>query len=69
MSADEQAITVRLPVALYEQLRREAFDSRRSQAAIIREALAKRYEQAAVSMTPAEFETFTRKHGVRWEPQ
>jgi predicted transcriptional regulator len=42
---DVQAITVRLPKDLYEQLRREAFEQRTSQAAIITEALNNRYSQ------------------------
>lgn len=36
---ETQAITARLPQDLYEWLRREAFDKRTSQAAIIIEAL------------------------------
>lgn len=40
---ETQAITVRLPVELYERLRREAFDKRTSQVAIITEALEERF--------------------------
>jgi predicted transcriptional regulator len=43
---DTQPFTVRLSEELYEQLRREAFETRVSQAAIIRQALADRYERA-----------------------
>jgi predicted transcriptional regulator len=46
---DVQAITVRLPVDLYEKLRREAFEQHTSQAAIITEALAERYKRVASS--------------------
>lgn len=42
---ETQAITVRLPVELYERLRREAFEERTSQAAIITETLTERYER------------------------
>lgn len=38
-----QAITVRLPVRVYERLRLEAFEKRTSQAAIIAEELRGRY--------------------------
>lgn len=40
---ETQAITVRLPLEVYERLRREAFEERTSQVAIITEALQKRY--------------------------
>lgn len=40
---ETQATTVRLPVELHELLRREAFEKRTSQAAIITEALSQRY--------------------------
>ena len=43
MADDVQAITVRLPRELYERLRREAFDTRSSQTAIITEELTDRY--------------------------
>jgi predicted CopG family antitoxin len=39
---ETQAITVRLPKDVYEQLRREAFDTRESMASIIISALEKR---------------------------
>ena len=39
MTADDRALNVRLPSELYEQLRRYAFEKRRSQADVIREAL------------------------------
>lgn len=42
---ETQAITVRLPTDLYEQLRLEAFETRNSQADIIREALTERYKR------------------------
>jgi hypothetical protein len=42
---DTQALTVRLPRDLHERLRREAFEKRTSQAAIIVEELTGRYEQ------------------------
>lgn len=42
---EPQAMTVRLPRALYERLRREAFETHTSQAAIITEALTDRYER------------------------
>lgn len=40
---DNQAMTVRLPVGIYEMLRREAFDRRVSQRSIIIEAMSERY--------------------------
>jgi len=40
---DTQAVTVRLPVPLHERLRREAFEMRTSQAAIITDSLTERY--------------------------
>lgn len=42
---DTQAITIRLPADLYERLRREAFDSRTSQNAIIVKELTDRYKR------------------------
>jgi predicted DNA-binding protein len=39
-------MTLRLPRELYERLRLEAFQKHVSQAEIIREALAERYERA-----------------------
>lgn len=38
-------MTIRLPRALYERLRREAFETHTSQAAIITETLTDRYER------------------------
>lgn len=37
--ADEQALSVRVPKDLYEQLRKHAFEQRRSHADVIRDAL------------------------------
>jgi hypothetical protein len=42
-ATETQAPTIRLPKDIYEQLRREAFDKRTSQTAIITEALSQRY--------------------------
>lgn len=39
MQSDVQAITIRLPIVLYERLRRQAFERRRSQTDIIQAAL------------------------------
>jgi predicted transcriptional regulator len=44
-TVDYQAITVRIPMDLYERLRREAFETRTSQAAIITAELAERYDR------------------------
>lgn len=41
-------MTVRLPKDLYEQLRREAFEERTSQTAIITEALKDRFAQRSL---------------------
>lgn len=46
---ETQALTVRLPKEIYEQLRREAFEKRTSQAAIITQELTDRYGQAATT--------------------
>lgn len=43
---ETQALTIRLPMDVYEQLRREAFEKRTSQVAIITETLRRRYENA-----------------------
>jgi predicted transcriptional regulator len=40
-----QAITIRLPKPIYERLRREAFEKRTSQVAIITEELRDRYKR------------------------
>ena len=52
---DYQAITVRLPVELYERLRRESFETRASQADIIREALTERYQRMDAAGTVPEY--------------
>lgn len=39
-----QAITIRLPLPVYERLRLEAFEKRTSQVAIITEELRERYD-------------------------
>ena len=48
---DYQAITVRLPLDLYECLRREAFDEHVKQADIIRAELADRYGRTVTEGT------------------
>ena len=48
---DYQAITVRLPLDLYECLRREAFEERTSQVAIIVGELADRYGRTVTEGT------------------
>jgi hypothetical protein len=40
---ETQAITIRLPIPVYEQLRLEAFEKRTSQVSIITEELRDRY--------------------------
>jgi hypothetical protein len=52
---DTQAITVRLPVELYERVRREAFEARASQADIIREALSERYRRMDAAASVPEY--------------
>lgn len=47
MSEETQALTMRLPKDLYEQLRREAFDERTSQNAIVVEALTAHFARRA----------------------
>lgn len=43
-SPDTQAITVRLPVDLYEKLRKAAFDQRTSMSALIIEAIRQQHD-------------------------
>jgi predicted DNA-binding protein len=49
VSAEDRAVSVRLPVELYEQLRRFAFDQRITQVEVIREALRRFLEQESGS--------------------
>ncbi len=41
---DEKAMTLRLPEALYERLRKEAFDQRVPMSEIVRDALSARFK-------------------------
>lgn len=43
---EDHAINIRVPNALYEQLRQYAFDQRRSQSDVVRDALARYLERS-----------------------
>ena len=47
VTMETQAITIRLPVEIYERLRREAYETRTSQVSIIVRALEERYREPA----------------------
>lgn len=44
--AEDHALNIRVPSDLYEQLRKRAFEQRRSQADIVRDALARYLERS-----------------------
>lgn len=57
---EREVFTLRLPAPLYEDIRREAFYSRRSMTEIIVEQLDQRYTAKETTETPVLEETATR---------